>query len=109
MKRSAYEMKRAILQGDFKGVMDCLNAGWEAKKKTSSVVSNPRIEAMYQLVMASGGQAAKISGAGGGGFMMVLCDPRERYGLVEKLRDTEGTVMLTSFTEKGAQGWTLYH
>lgn len=109
LKRSAYEMKRAILQGDFKGVMDCLNAGWEAKKKTSSVVSNPRIEAMYQLVMASGGQAAKISGAGGGGFMMVLCDPRERYGLVEKLRDTEGTVMLTSFTEKGAQAWTLYH
>ena len=108
LKRSAYEMKRAILQGDFKCVEQCLRNGWEAKKKTSSVVSNPQIEAAYKLIMANGGNAAKVSGAGGGGFMMILCDPTERHSLVTELRKTEGQVILTSFTEKGAQGWTLY-
>ena len=108
LKASAYEMKRAILQGDFDGVINCLNLGWEAKKKTSAVVSNPRIEAMHDFIMANGGRAAKISGAGGGGFMMILCDPRERHVLVEKLKKTEGRVMLTSFVESGTQGWTLY-
>ncbi len=109
LKRSAREMKRAVLQGDFRGVTDCLNAGWEAKKKTSGVVSNPALEAVRALVMRHGGRAAKISGAGGGGFMMVLCDPKDRCELVDCLRRTEGSVMLTSFTEKGAQAWTLYH
>ncbi len=109
LKRSAKEMKRAILQGDFQSVTDCLNAGWQAKKKTSAVVSSPELDAVYDLAMAHGGRAAKISGAGGGGFMMVLCDPKERCELVDSLRRTPGSVMLTSFTEKGAQAWTLYH
>lgn len=108
LKASAYEMKRAILQGDFNGVIHCLNQGWEAKKKTSSVVSNPAIENIYNFIISNGGRAAKISGAGGGGFMIILCDPKERYSLVEKLKKTDGRVMLTSFIETGTQSWTLY-
>ena len=39
---------------------------------------------------------------------MILCDPKERYTLVEKLKEKDGNVMLVQFTEKGAQAWTLY-
>lgn len=101
-------MKEAILKGDFDGFADCLRAGWEAKKQTSSVISNPKIDQMYQYIMENGGKAAKISGAGGGGFMMIVCDPKRRYELVEKLKQTDGRVMVTSFTERGTQAWTLY-
>ena len=108
LKIQAERMKEAILKGDFDGFADCLRAGWEAKKKTSSVISNPQIDHMYQYVMENGGKAAKISGAGGGGFMMIVCDPTKRFELVEKLRQTDGKVMVTGFTERGTQAWTLY-
>lgn len=108
LKHQAALMKECILKGDFEGFADCLRHGWEAKKKTSSVISNPHIEEMYTYVMQHGGKAAKISGAGGGGFMMIVCDPTKRYGLVEALKKTDGEVMLASFTEKGTQAWTLY-
>ncbi len=108
LKVQAERMKEAILKGDFDGFADCLRAGWEAKKKTSSVISNPQIDRMYSYVMENGGKAAKISGAGGGGFMMIVCDPAKRFDLVEKLRETNGKVMVTGFTTRGTQAWTLY-
>ena len=108
LKYFATEMKNALLMGDFNGLARSLKKSWESKKKTSSVISNPEIDKMYEFIMSNGGKAAKISGAGGGGFMMILCDPIERYSLVEKLKQTNGKVMLAQFTERGAQAWTLY-
>lgn len=108
LKHQAYVMKECILKGDFDGFTECLKKGWEAKKKTSDVISNEQIEKMYKFIINNGGKAAKISGAGGGGFMMIICDPNKRYDLVEKLKSTSGKVIITSFTQKGTQAWTLY-
>jgi len=108
LKKYAVEMKNALLKGDFEGLATSLNKGWESKKKTSSAITNPIIEEMYEFIMKNGGKAAKISGAGGGGFMMILCNPTERYTLVEKLKQTDGKVMMPRFIERGAQAWTLY-
>ncbi len=108
LKVSAAVMKEAVLKGDFDLFARCLQEGWEAKKKTSSVISNPQIEELYNFVMAHGGKAAKISGAGGGGFMMIYCDPTRKYELVAALNTLEGKVVQTSFTEIGTQAWKLY-
>lgn len=108
LKYFATEMKNSLLKGDFERLADCLKMGWESKKKMSNAITNPLIEEMYNFIMTNGGKAAKISGAGGGGFMMIICDPKERYALVEKLRNTDGKVMLVQFCENGAQAWTLY-
>jgi D-glycero-alpha-D-manno-heptose-7-phosphate kinase len=108
LKYYATEMKNAILKGEFEEFAVCLRKGWESKKKMSLAISNPLIEERYNYIIDNGGKAAKVSGAGGGGFMMVICDPKERYGLVEKLKKTDGKVMCVQFTEKGAQAWTLY-
>jgi len=40
--------------------------------------------------------------------MMILCEPTERFNLIEKLQDTDGKVMTPQFIERGAQAWTLY-
>ncbi len=109
IKEQTVEMKEAILLGDFKGVAKTLNKNWEAKKKTSSIISNPEIEEVYNLIMANKGMAAKISGAGGGGFMLVFCDPVDRYELIHILKKrSEGKVKIINFVDHGAQSWTIY-
>lgn len=108
LKASASVMKEAVLKGDFELFAQCLRDGWEAKKQTSSVISNPEIERLYEYIMQYGGKAAKISGAGGGGFMMIYCDPTKKYELVKALETLEGKVVQTSFTEEGTQAWKLY-
>ncbi len=109
LKESAIRMKHCLLRGDFDGFAECLRSGWEAKKKTSSVISNPAIEELYAFVMANGGKAAKISGAGGGGFMMIVCDPVRRYELIQALETYgTGTPSTVTFAEHGTQAWTLY-
>ena len=107
LKQSAYIMKEAVLKGDFDLFANCLRQGWEAKKQTSSVISNPEIEQLYDFIMANGGKAAKISGAGGGGFMMIYCDPKQKYSLVKALEKLNGKVVQTSFTEIGTQAWRV--
>lgn len=109
LKDSAIEMKNAILKGDFNSFAICLKKGWESKKKMSSSITNTLIDEIYDYIMNNGGKAAKVSGAGGGGFMMIICDPKNRYNLVSKLKETDGKVMCVQFTEKGAQAWTIYN
>lgn len=108
LKKSAIEMKNAILTGNFENLINCLKDGWESKKKISNSISNQLIEERYKFIIENGGKAAKVSGAGGGGFMMILCDPKERYNLVKKLQELDGKVMLPHFTEEGTQAWTIY-
>ena len=108
LKRYALTMKEAILKGDFEGFADCLREGWESKKKTSSSISNSKIEQIYQYALQNGAKAAKISGAGGGGFMMIITDPVKRPTLIKALEQTDGEVKTVSFVENGTQAWTLY-
>jgi len=108
LKNLAFTMKECILKADFDGFTNCVRSGWESKKKTSSVITNPEIENVYRLVMENGGKAAKISGAGGGGFMMIICDPPKRFALESVLKATDGKVIRSSFTEKGSEAWTIY-
>lgn len=108
LKEQAYVMKECILKADFEGLARCLLHSWESKKKTSAVITNPKIEEVYQLVMKNGGKAAKISGAGGGGFMMIICDPPKRHTLESILKETDGKVIRSGFTEKGTEAWTIY-
>lgn len=108
LKLLATEMKNAILKGDFGELASCLRKSWESKKKMALSITNTAINDIYKYIISNGGKAAKISGAGGGGFMMIICDPKERYSIVDKLKKTDGKVMMAQFTEKGAQAWTLY-
>jgi len=108
LKRQAVLMKEAVLKGDFEGFSRCLKQGWEAKKNLAASISNPLIEELYTYALDHGARAAKISGAGGGGFMMLFCDPRERTRLIGSLKERGGQVLTPTFTETGTQAWTIY-
>ena len=108
LKREAYAMKEALLKGNFQQLTECLNSGWEYKKKTSTIVSNKMIEDIIEVGMVNGAGAAKISGAGGGGFIMFICDPLKRIQLSNALSQLGGRVSNVKFSFSGAEGWTIY-
>jgi D-glycero-alpha-D-manno-heptose-7-phosphate kinase len=108
LKTEAISMKESLLKGDFEGFAESLQSGWEAKKKMAKSISNPKIEETYELARAAGMLAGKISGAGGGGFMMLLVDPVRRMDVIRALESTSGQIFNCHFTEYGTQGWKVY-
>jgi len=109
MKKQAVLMKESLLKGDFSGFSSCLLKGWLAKKNAASSISNSFLDDLYQYAISNGAESAKISGAGGGGFMMIYCDPCRRIALIKALKQKEGMVLTPSFTEIGTQAWTIYN
>lgn len=107
LKLEAVQMKEALLRGDLRRLAEVMQAGWVAKKGIASSVNNPMIDALERVAFQHGATAAKISGAGGGGFMMFMCDPAERIGLVHALAAQGGTLWDTRFTSHGASAWRI--
>ena len=108
LKVEALQMKESLLKGDFDNLVDSMQAGWEAKKRMAKSITNPRIEESYEAARAAGMRAGKISGAGGGGFMMLFVDPAKRMDVIRALDKTDGQVYTCHFTKYGTQGWKIY-
>jgi D-glycero-alpha-D-manno-heptose-7-phosphate kinase len=107
LKREALLMKECLLKGDFNGIVRSMREGWESKKRTAKTVSNPHIDEIYEAAIASGVLAGKISGAGGGGFMMFFVPPNKRMNVVRTLNNFDGQVSNCHFTKHGTQAWRL--
>jgi len=108
LKAEAVAMKECLLKGDFEQLVESVRAGWEAKKKMAKSISNPQIDEIYTLATKAGMRAGKISGAGGGGFMMMLVDPVRRMEVMRALQQTRGQTYTCHFTKYGTQGWKIY-
>jgi D-glycero-alpha-D-manno-heptose-7-phosphate kinase len=105
LKSTAIEMKHAVLQGDIDRVASLLDQAWVAKKRTAHNVTNPLIDRLREVGRESGAKAAKVSGAGGGGFMMFLVDPDARSGLLRALREAGASPDMISFSSEGVEAW----
>ena len=108
LKQEALSMKECLLKGDFDGLAASMEGGWHAKKRMARSISNPQIDAALELARGAGMRAGKVSGAGGGGFMILLVDPVRRMDLIRALSATEGEVHVCHFTETGTEGWKIY-
>lgn len=105
LKEDALAMKAAVLRGDLEGYAKVLGRSWLSKKNLAAGVSNPQIDAVYDNALSAGATAGKISGAGGGGFMMFFVPPRLRMNVLRELKRHPGEIMNFHFTHTGAQSW----
>lgn len=108
IKQSAVEMKHALLKGDMKSFAEILGRGWENKKKMADAITNPMIQEVFDTAMAAGAISGKVSGAGGGGFIMFMVDPVKKKNVIDALGQLPGFVMPFQFTEGGGHGWKIY-
>ncbi len=107
LKEQSLMMKEAILKGNLSLIGNLLNYGWENKKKMTSVITNPKIDNIYETAIEAGASGGKISGAGGGGFFMFYCPRNTRYQVIKKLSQLGGEFRRFRFEEKGAESWVI--
>ena len=105
LKQDAHEMKDALLRGDVPQMAHILNRSWIAKKNTAAGISNPLIETLYACAHSAGAIGGKVSGAGGGGFMMFLVPPERRVEVIRALNHAGATASGVHLVAEGAQTW----
>jgi D-glycero-alpha-D-manno-heptose-7-phosphate kinase len=79
MKRMAYQAREELKEGNLNGIGELLHESWQLKKQLASQISNGEIDQVYKAALKAGALGGKITGAGGGGFLLLYCpyDKRE--------------------------------
>lgn len=85
IKHIGIEIRSAIVNGELRRFGELMDMHWQAKKRLSLGVTNPQIDRWYSLARQNGAIGGKISGAGGGGFLMLYCEEGKAQ-LREKMR-----------------------
>jgi D-glycero-alpha-D-manno-heptose-7-phosphate kinase len=103
IRRLAVLMRAALLSGSLGEFASLLHKGWETKKRLSSRISNNRIDEMYRSAIQCGASGGKITGAGGGGFLLLFCPQQNQQRVREALMSMGAREMGFEFDSQGAQ------
>ncbi|AOR77489.1 dehydrogenase [Novosphingobium sp. 11B] len=107
IKEHATRMKTMLLGGKIRQTADVLQQAWLAKKNTATTISNGTIDGLLDVALRNGAWGGKVSGAGGGGFIMLLADPSLRHHLIEALNDAGGNASAVRLTFEGVEAWVV--
>lgn len=109
VKQEAFRMKECLLRGDFPQLHEVLRESWDSKRRMASKISNDHLEHLYACALQAGAHCARISGAGGGGFMLFLTDPifKDDVAAALSAQGPNGTVYRCHFTGAGVKAWRV--
>lgn len=107
LKQQAQMMKEALLKGKLNDIGEILDYGFRQKKQMAEGISNPLMEDIYDSAKKAGATGGKISGAGGGGFMIFYCPANTKYKVIQSLEKFGGRHRSYQFTEHGLKTWTI--
>ncbi|MBH15672.1 MAG: GHMP kinase [Gemmatimonadetes bacterium] len=103
IKQSAEDVLEAFGVGDIRAIGKIIHGSWEMKKKLAGGVSNPAIDEAYDLAIRKGADGGKIAGAGGGGYLLLICDPVYQEKVTQGLSSLGLRRMTFHFDHGGAQ------
>ncbi|MFN2440639.1 MAG: dehydrogenase [Chitinophagaceae bacterium] len=107
LKQQAQMMKEALLKGRLNEFGEILDYGYQQKRRMATGISNSLMEDIYETAKKAGATGGKISGAGGGGFMIFYCPANTKYKVVKNLERFGGHVKNYQFVEHGLKTWTV--
>ena len=107
LKEQAKMMKEALLKGKLNDIGEILDYGFQQKRLMAHNISNTSIEEVYDAAKKAGATGGKISGAGGGGFMIFYCPGNTKYAVIKTLHSFGGEVKKYAFTNQGLATWTV--
>ena len=106
-KQLAVDMERALLKGDVDEIGILLNQGWSAKKAFSNKITSPDIDRLYDIGINSGALGGKLLGAGGGGYLLFLCQFDKWHKVARELEKHSGKVTNFALDFHGLQTWEV--
>ncbi|MDP8911015.1 MAG: GHMP kinase [Actinomycetota bacterium] len=106
-KQLAVEMKNVLLRGECDAFGDLLDEAWRYKKKMSPRISNPAIDEAYDEARKHGALGGKVTGAGGGGYMLLYCAFERKHRVAEALAQLGGHPTEFAFEFGGLSTWTV--
>jgi len=104
-KRLAVEMKDALLQRKTHEFGALLDEAWQAKKRMSTRISSEHIDELYEAAMKVGALGGKVTGAGGGGFMLFYCRYDRKHRVADRLTELGAEVAEFAFEPSGLRTW----
>lgn len=107
LKKQSVMMKEALLRGDLDRIGEILDFGWTFKKQMADEITNPLLDEIYENARKNGASGGKISGAGGGGFMIFYCPGESRSYVIDALKKYGGESKRYDFTTVGLTTWTI--
>lgn len=107
LKEQALLMKEALLRGNLDEMGKILDFGWQNKKKIADNMTSDLIDNIYQSAIKAGASGGKISGAGGGGFMIFYCPENNKFKVIKELEKFGGITHKYHFTQGGLEIWTI--
>lgn len=107
LKRLTIEMKNALLERRFKEFGELMHLEWQAKKSLSQKISTSFVDYLYDTARTHGALGGKLSGAGGGGYLLLYCEFERRHKVVEKLNEAGCSVTDFAFEFSGLQTWRV--
>jgi len=99
----ADRMRATLEDGDLHTFGTLLDEGWQAKKQISGRISSEQIDTLYRIAIENGAVGGKITGAGGGGFMLLYCERPQQESVRLALAAAGAREMTFRFDTKGAQ------
>lgn len=107
LKLQAQLMKEALLKGRLNEIGEILDFGFQQKRQMAEGISNSRMEELYDTAKRTGATGGKISGAGGGGFMVFYCPSNTKYAVMNALEQFGGRCRQYQFVDHGMRSWTV--
>ncbi len=104
-KALAIEMKNSLLMGSLDEVGNLMNRAWREKKRFTSKITDARLDKIYETAMKAGAQGGKITGAGGGGYMLFLCEFEKRHTVATQVEKLGARVTPFAFDQRGMRTW----
>jgi D-glycero-alpha-D-manno-heptose-7-phosphate kinase len=106
-KRLAIDMKNTLLRGNIDEMGRLLDEGWQLKKRFTEGISNPQVDQLYERARAAGALGGKLTGAGGGGYILLFCDSQRRANVAKAVYDAGGRVFDFSLEPGGLRTWAV--
>jgi D-glycero-alpha-D-manno-heptose-7-phosphate kinase len=107
-KELAVLMKNALLRARLSEFGALLGEAWEAKKRMSPRISTPEIDEMYDAAIRAGALGGKVTGAGGGGYMLIYCEYDRKHRVAAALEQMGVPVSDIGFDHEGLRRWTTH-
>ena len=107
IKAQAIEMKEALLTGKINRIGEIFDEGFIYKKQMAHNISNELLDRVYEAAMKAGATGGRISGAGGGGFMLFYCPDNKKFQVIKSLMHFGGRFYPYRFVKDGLFTWTI--